>query len=80
MPNSFANSIELLAGFLNSPAVKAQAYLDPGSTNFFVQILIASLVGIGFALRTYWSKLIGLFRKKGNDEEAYEDDDLEDEE
>ena len=80
MPNFFANSIELLAGFLNSPAAKAQAYLDPGSGSFILQILIASLVGIGFALRSYWGKLIGLFRKKGSDEEASEDDDLEDEE
>lgn len=80
MPIIFAKSVELLVDVLNSPVAKAQAYLDPGSGSFILQILIASLVGIGFALRGYWGKLIGLFRKKGGNEEASEDEDLEDEE
>ncbi len=80
MPINFAKSVELLVDVLNSPGARPQAYLDPGSSSFIIQILIASLVGIGFALRSYWGKLIGLFRKKGSDKEASEDNDLEDEE
>ena len=80
MPINFASSVELLIDVLNSPAAKAQAYLDPGSGSFILQILIASLVGIGFALRSYWGKIIRLFRKNGSDAEASEDDDIEDEE
>jgi hypothetical protein len=33
-------------------------YLDPGSGQFFLQVLIASMVGIGFAFRGYWGKFV----------------------
>ena len=64
---------------LTSPAIKGNAYLDPGSGSFILQLLIASLVGIGFALRSYWGKIAGFFRKdKG--EGASEDEKAVDEE
>jgi hypothetical protein len=56
---------------------KAAAYLDPGSGSFILQVIIASLVGIGFTLRAYWGKITKFFRKDGQDE--LEDDDLADE-
>ena len=56
---------------LNIPG-KENAYLDPGSGSFIIQIIIASLVGAGFLLRGYWSKLINLF--KGTNSEIDEDD------
>jgi hypothetical protein len=56
---------------------KAAAYLDPGSGSFILQVIIASLVGIGFTLRAYWGKITKFFRKGGQDE--LEDDDLADE-
>ncbi len=55
---------------------KESAYLDPGSGSFILQILLASLVGIGFALRGYWSKIITKFRKT----DALDDEDLDDDE
>jgi hypothetical protein len=54
---------EIMVSILASPAIKGQAYLDPGSGSFILQLLIASLVGIGFALRSYWGKIAGFFRK-----------------
>ncbi len=39
-------------------------YLDPGSGSFIIQILIASLLGLGIALRASWSKIQSLFGKK----------------
>lgn len=48
------------------------AYLDPGSGSFILQLLIASAVGIMFALRGYWSKLISMFKK--SDTEDSEDE------
>ena len=59
------NSINVLKVF----SLLSFAYLDPGSGSFILQVLVASLVGIGFALRSYWSKLIKIFRKDQTEEE-----------
>ena len=48
-------------------------YLDPGSGSIIIQVLIASLLAIGIALRTSWSKIKSLFGKK--DQAADQDDD-----
>ena len=70
---------EIMVEILTKPAIKGHAYLDPGSGSFILQLLIASLVGIGFALRSYWGKITGLFRKNKG-EGAAEDDKAADEE
>ena len=50
-----------------------QAYLDPGSGSFLIQLLIAGVVGAGFLIKAYWKKIKGLFNrseaKKDNDEQ-----------
>ncbi len=51
-------------------------YLDPGSGSFIIQIAIASLLGIGIALRASWGKLKTLFGRKT--ETKPEDDDSTD--
>jgi hypothetical protein len=43
------------------------AYLDPGSGSFILQVLIASLVGIGFTIRAYWGKIRKFFNKDSED-------------
>jgi hypothetical protein len=48
-------------------------YLDPGSGSFIIQILIASLLGIGLAVRASWGKIRARFG--GKKEEKHEDDD-----
>jgi len=80
MPVHLSKPVELLIDILNSPPVKNQAYLDPGSGSFIIQVLIASLVGIGFALRGYWGKFLGLFQKKANEEDTGKADETSDEE
>jgi len=46
-------------------------YLDPGSGSFFLQILIASLLGIGLAVRASWARIKRLFGgKPKTDDEA----------
>ncbi len=52
------NLFELLAPFL-----RPQAYLDPGSGSFIIQLLIAGLVGAGFLVKAYWKKIKGLFNR-----------------
>jgi hypothetical protein len=44
-----------------SLARPAQAYLDPGTGSYFVQILIAGLAGGGYLIVTFWGKIKGLF-------------------
>ncbi len=51
-----------LAGFL-APILRSQAYLDPGSGSFLIQLLIAGLVGAGFLVKVYWKKIKGLFSR-----------------
>lgn len=40
------------------------AYLDPGSGSYVVQILIASLAGLGFFIKTYWNQIRSIFSRK----------------
>ena len=46
---------------LFSPILRPQAYLDPGSGSFLIQLLIAGIVGAGFLIKVYWKKIKGLF-------------------
>ncbi len=39
-------------------------YLDPGSGSFLIQLLLAVVLGMGVAVRLYWSKIKSLFNKK----------------
>jgi hypothetical protein len=50
-------------------------YLDPGSGSFLIQILIASLLGIGLAVRASWGKIKGWF---GSKSKADKEDDTDD--
>jgi hypothetical protein len=35
----------------------AQAYVDPGTGSYFLQILIAGILGTAFAVKLYWRKI-----------------------
>lgn len=48
-------------------------YLDPGSGSYLLQLLIASLLGGAFLLRTFWSRIVGFFKRE--DETTAEDED-----
>ncbi len=39
-------------------------YLDPGSGSFLIQLLLAAALGIGVAVRMYWSKIKQIFGGK----------------
>jgi hypothetical protein len=72
------NSTTLILTALFNHLGKETAYLDPGSGSFILQLLIASLVGAGFLLRGYWSKLIKRFRGTSG-EDIDDEEDSEDE-
>ena len=44
--------------------MKLLAYLDPGSGSFLLQLLLATLLGAGFAIKMYWKKITGWFKKE----------------
>lgn len=50
-------------------------YLEPGSGSFILQILIASLLGLGLALRASWGKIKRMF---GGKTKAGDEDDADD--
>ncbi len=37
---------------------KAHAYIDPGSTNYVSQVVLAFLFGIGVTVKSYWGKIL----------------------
>lgn len=49
-----------------SPA-HAWAYLDPGTGGILLQGLLAALAAGIVAVKTYWSRIKGLFKRKDRD-------------
>ena len=47
---------------------RAFAYLDPGTGSMIVQVIIASIAGIGCTLALWKDKIIGFFKKGSKDE------------
>jgi hypothetical protein len=62
------SSILLSAILVIILTVDAYAYIDPGTGSYFLQLLIASLLGAAFAIKVFWknikSFLSNLFSKK----------------
>jgi hypothetical protein len=40
---------------------QALAYIDPGSGSFFVQMLLAGILGAGMAIKAYWHRIKAFF-------------------
>lgn len=59
----------------NLPWLRGQAYLDPGSGSFLIQLLIAGLVGLGFAIKASWGKIKRFFNRSGSKSENEKPDD-----
>lgn len=69
MNSELINLLGLHAGHVLSN----RAYLDPGSGSFILQLILASLLGLGFVIKAYWKKLVRLFKR--NADETQEPDD-----
>ena len=48
--------------FILGWAPDAQAYLDPGTGSMALQLLMASILGFLFTLKTYWGKFKGFLK------------------
>lgn len=64
----------LLAGMFLGLASNAFAYIDPGSGSILIQGLIAALAAAGVALKLYWHRFIGLFRRNTEEPKTSETD------
>ena len=58
-----------LSAALLLAAPQAQAYLDPGTGSIILQGLIAALVAGLFYVRTAWTRIKSLFRRKPGPED-----------
>ena len=57
----------LLFWFIAAPY--AQAYIDPGSSSFIVQMLIGAAAGGALAIATFWRRIAAFFsRRRGGGE------------
>ncbi|MEW6718688.1 MAG: hypothetical protein AB1345_14460 [Chloroflexota bacterium] len=43
---------------------RGEAYLDPGSGSFILQLILAGLLGSLFVFRSSWSKIKTFFKEK----------------
>lgn len=62
LPRSAVFALLLLIA--STPA--AHAYVDPGTGSYVIQLLIAALAGIAFAVKIYWGRIKGLFSKSSS--------------
>jgi hypothetical protein len=46
------------------------AYLDPGSGSFILQVILATLLASLFFLKSFWRRVIGVFRRPEKPEES----------
>jgi hypothetical protein len=62
----------LLLTLLLLPSI-ADAYLDPGTGSYVVQLLIGSLLGGLFALGMFWRRVVAFFKRlfrRGNSDDG----------
>jgi hypothetical protein len=59
----FIKFLFIATQILSTSPDKNAAYLDPGSGSFIFQLIIASLVGGAFIVKTYWKRITGYFQK-----------------
>ncbi len=52
-------SVLLLAFICLAPLRRAQAYIDPGTGSYLLQLVLAALFGALFALKIFWTRIKG---------------------
>ena len=45
-------------------SAQAQAYLDPGTGSMIISAIVGVFATLALAIKTYWYRLLGLFRRK----------------
>jgi hypothetical protein len=58
---------------LAAPLLNGHLYLDPGSGSLIIQVVIATLLGLGFLIKSYWKKIINFFQRSSEREQGTEE-------
>ncbi len=67
------HGIHSFSSILGRPAL----YLDPSSGSFILQVVLAAILGGGFAIKMYWKKIKAFITKTPLEESGDEDSDDE---
>ena len=63
-----ANSVVFAFLLVLASTHEAHAYIDPGTGSYVIQLIIAALVGVGFAVKVYWGRIKGFFSRSSSEE------------
>ncbi len=61
-------TFKIITALLSSPFSRGEAYLDPGSGSYLLQLLLAGLLGSLVVIRASWDKIKGFFSKRSKQE------------
>lgn len=56
-------SIASILNSISTPLSTNEAYLDPGSGSYLLQLLLAGLLGSLFVVKASWGKIKGFFQQ-----------------
>ena len=59
----------LLAALLLATPTQLPAYIDPGSGSFFLQMLVAGVLGASVTLKTFWKQIKAYFSRSDSTSE-----------
>lgn len=54
----------LVLGFSSLVIPVANAYIDPGSGSFILQMAIGALLGLSVTLKVFWGRIMSLFSRR----------------
>jgi hypothetical protein len=60
------------SGLMTVPGILL--YLDAGAGSYFFQLLMATLLGVGFSVKLYWKKITSLWSRRFRKPSAEESD------
>jgi hypothetical protein len=66
-------TLALLAVSLAAFSPAALAYLDPSTGSMVVSAIVGIFASIALALKTYWYKIKGLFKRESDEDTAPQD-------
>lgn len=62
-PNSGVGFILFVSVILTAASAPAYAYIDPGSTTFFLQTVVGAFAAVIVVTKVYWRRAFGLLRR-----------------
>ena len=63
MRSKFSILLILVVAFHSLVIPVANAYIDPGTGSYMVQLGLGGLLGLGLTLKLYWRRLMSLFSR-----------------